>query len=223
VGSDPYAHLKDRAWRELADIDGRLERGEIDEDGWHEEIARVVVPAYLAAETPWEQSGKSGDAAGWEYARSLIADAIDRDGAFLDVGCANGYLLETIAGWTPWSLDRYGLDISPELADLARRRLPELAGRIFVGNALTWEPPRRFTYVRTGLDYVPAGRRSELVERLLGMCERLIVGVYNEHEEERTTEDALRSWGLEPTGAAMRRHRSKPGMEYRLVWIDSSR
>ena len=120
---DPYAHLKDRAWRELAEIDRRLERGEIDEDGWHEEIARLVVPAYLDAETPWEQSGKSGDAEGWEYARSLIADAVDRDGSFLDVGCANGYLLECLPRWTPWTLDRYGLDIAPELAALARRRL----------------------------------------------------------------------------------------------------
>jgi hypothetical protein len=29
--SDPYAQLKDDAWRELAEIDARLERGEIDE------------------------------------------------------------------------------------------------------------------------------------------------------------------------------------------------
>jgi hypothetical protein len=30
VTADPYAHLKDNAWRGLAGIDGRLELGEID-------------------------------------------------------------------------------------------------------------------------------------------------------------------------------------------------
>jgi hypothetical protein len=32
---DPYAQLKDVAWRELAEIDAQLERGEIDDEGWH--------------------------------------------------------------------------------------------------------------------------------------------------------------------------------------------
>ncbi|MDQ3690493.1 MAG: hypothetical protein M3406_10750, partial [Chloroflexota bacterium] len=59
---DPYASLKDLGWREVAEIDARLERGEIDEAGWHAEMAGLVVPAYLAAETPWGASGKSGSA-----------------------------------------------------------------------------------------------------------------------------------------------------------------
>ena len=63
-----------------------------------------------------------------------------------------------------------GLDISPELAEFARRRLPHWADRIWVGNALEWEPPRRFDVVRTGLDYVPPRPRRELVEHLLGVC-----------------------------------------------------
>jgi trans-aconitate methyltransferase len=178
------------------------------------------VPAYLAAETPWEQSGKSGTAEDWEYARSHVAHAVDRDGAFLDVGCASGYLMECLPRWTPFRVEPYGLDLSPELADLARRRLPRWADRIFTGNALTWEPPRRFEYVRTGLEYVPAHRRRELVERLLGFCDRVIVGVFNEHESERTIEDLLRSWGYRIAGRSERAHRRKPGMEYRVLWLD---
>jgi hypothetical protein len=53
VIQDPLAGLKERRWRELAEIDARLERGEIDETSWHCEVAALVVPAYLAAETPW--------------------------------------------------------------------------------------------------------------------------------------------------------------------------
>ena len=67
---------------------------------------------------------------------------------------------------------------------------------------------------------VASRRRRELVSRLLGWCERLIVGVFGEHESERTTEDAVRSWGFEPAGRTMRPNRRKPGMEYRVLWID---
>ena len=75
----------------------------------------------------WGQSGKSGDARSWDYARSLICDAIHKDGSFLDVGCANGFLMECVKRWAALRgriVDPYGLDISAELADFARSRLP---------------------------------------------------------------------------------------------------
>lgn len=217
---DPYASLKDVAWREIAEIDARLEHGEIDEDVWHAEMAALIVPAYLAATTPWEGSGKQGSAEDWEHARSHVADAIDHDGSFLDIGCANGYLLECLPRWTAHAIDRYGLDIAPELVALARERLPELAERLFVGNALQWEPPHRFTYFRTGLEYVPRHRRRELVGRLLERCDRLIVGVFNEEGNGRPTEELLRSWGHSIAGRSDRPNRGKPGTEYRVLWID---
>lgn len=221
VPADPYAPLKDDAWRDLQRVDALLERGEIDEDVWHREIAAIVVPAYLAAETPWEQSGKSGGADDWEYARSHLVHAFDRVGSFLDVGCANGFLMESVVRWSRFAIEPYGLDIAPELVELARRRLPRWADRIWVGNALTWEPPRRFSFVRAGLEYVPKRRRRELIERLLAFCDRLIVGVFNEHESERTTEETLRSWGLRIAGRSERSHPRKHGMEYRVLWIDA--
>jgi SAM-dependent methyltransferase len=219
--TDPFAHLKENAWREAEELDARLERGEIDEEAWHREWRAIVVPKYLAAETPWGQSGKSGTAEDWEWSRSLVADAIDRGGSFLDVGCANGYLLECLPRWTAYDVERHGLEIAPELAELALARLPGLSDNIHVGNALTWEAPNRFTYVRTSLDYVPDARRRELAERLLGICERLIVGVFNEHESEGTTDGEIEGWGLATAGRSVRANRWKPGMEYRVAWIDS--
>ncbi len=62
----------------------------------------------------------------------------------------------------------YGLELAPRVAELARRRLPQWADRIFVGNALTWDPPLRFDFVRTELVYVPPNQRKTLLERLLG-------------------------------------------------------
>ena len=219
--TDPYAAQKELAWREMAETDARLARGEIDEAAWHAEIARFIVPAYLAARTPWEGSGKSGSAEDWEYARSHLGHAIDRAGSFLDVGCANGYLLECVPRWTRHRLDRFGVDIAPELVELARRRLPELAERLWVGNALTWEPPHRFTYIRTGLEYVPRHRRRELVDRLLGNCDRLIIGVFNEEVHARPTEQLLRSWGHIVAGRSERANLKKPGIDYRVLWIDA--
>jgi len=221
TATDPYAHLKDNAWREIAEIDARLERGEIDEAGWHAAMARLVVPQYLAADTPWGGSGKSGTHEDWEYSRSLIAHAVDRDGSFLDVGCANGYLLESMPDWTTHRLDLYGLDIAPELVDLAHRRLPALAKHIEVGNALDWRPGRRFTFVRANLDAVPSDRRRDLVGHLLQFADRLIIGVFNEQLEERPTEELLRGWGYRIAGRSERTNRRKPQVDYRVLWIDS--
>jgi SAM-dependent methyltransferase len=218
---DPYAPLKEGAWREVAQIDERLDRGDIDEQDWFDAMSALVTPAYLAAQTPWQGSGKSGTARDWTYSRSLVADAIDRAGSFLDVGCANGYLLETLPAWTRHELDVYGLDISAKLAALARHRLPELAQHINVGNALSWQSGQRFAYVRMNLDYVPAHRRRQLFENLLAQADRVIVGVFNEQLEERPTEQLVRSWGYAIAGRSERLNLRKPQMDYRVLWVDS--
>jgi SAM-dependent methyltransferase len=217
---EPERVPRDMGWREIAEIDARLERGEIDEPGWHAAMANLIRPAYLAAATPWEGSGKQGTRDDWEYARSHVADAIDRDGRFLDVGCANGFLLECVPRWTPHRLEPYGLDIIPELVDLARSRLPELRDRLFVGNVMEWEPPNRFTYVRTGLEYVPAMRRGELLERLRGWCDRVIIGPMSEPADS-PTEQLMAEWGHPATGRSERLHRRIPGAVYRVLWVDA--
>src|SRR5436190_8434793 len=162
-----------------------LASGEIDEAEYHRRIAAVITSAYLASDNPRGQSGYSGDEARWTHARGLIADAINRDGTFLDVGCANGYLMESMQRWCAAkgvAIEPYGLDIAPELADLARQRLPQWSERIFVGNALDWRPPMRFDFVRTCM-YVPRRRRADLIRHLLDEVVaprgRLIIGVYN--------------------------------------------
>jgi hypothetical protein len=63
----------------------------------------------------------------------------------MDAGCANGLLMESVAAWCAergLAIDPYGVDISSALAELARRRLPQWADRIWVGNAMSWRPPR---------------------------------------------------------------------------------
>jgi SAM-dependent methyltransferase len=209
---------KDGGWREIAAIDAAYAAGELDDEGWHAAMAALVVPAYLSAATAEGGSGSSRDTAGWEYARSLIVDAVEPGQSFLDVGCANGHLMESMATWA--GVEPYGLEISPELAELARRRLPRWTGRIWVGNALDWTPPRRFEVVRTCLDYVPEPRRRELVEHLLGYCDRLVVGVHNEERDSPGREGEVAGWGFEIAGRSERPH-PHPLLAYRIFWIDA--
>lgn len=209
----------------LAECDAALEAGAIDEAEWHRRVGAVITPAYLAATTPWAQSGKSGDAESFERSRSLIADGMCA-GRFLDVGCASGYLMERMVVWCAAAgiaCEPSGLDIAPELAELARQRLPQWRERIFVGNALDWQPPHRFDVVRTGLEYVPARRQRDLVARLLADvvadAGRLIIGTFNEERGERATEQQLRDWGFTIAGRSERDH-ADPRLAYRVVWID---
>jgi 2-polyprenyl-3-methyl-5-hydroxy-6-metoxy-1,4-benzoquinol methylase len=118
---------KERAWREVSAVDAAHARGELDDAGWHREIAALVVPAYLAAATPQGGAGHSGTAGDWNDSRGIVAEAIDRAGTFLDVGCANGLLMESVAGWGAargFEIEPYGLDIAPTLVALARRLIP---------------------------------------------------------------------------------------------------
>ena len=227
----PVAAVIERGWRDVAAIDEALARGEIDEAEWYRRSQALVVPAYLRAETPYGGSGHSGDAARWEQARRHIVEAIHRSGTFLDVGCANGLLMESVREWAAaegLEVDPYGLDLSPELAELARRRLPHWADRIYVGNALGWRPPRRFDFVRTGLEYVPPHRRGELLGHLLREVVapggRLIVGSFNEEREatRRTPSqaEAVAALGFRVAGVVERPHPDRRVVR-RVLWIDA--
>ena len=91
------------------------------------------------------------------------------------------------------------------LVELARARLPAWADRVFLGDALDWEPPRRFDFVRTELVSAPPDRRRELVERLLARVVspggRLIVCGYGSPRSGLPTDPVrrlVRSFGFEP-------------------------
>src|SRR5262245_2778802 len=162
---------------------------------------------YLAGINPREQSGFGRDGHDWERFRRVVAAPIDRDGTFLDIGCANGLLMESVVAWVRqggYRVEPFGLDISEKLAALARRRLPQWRGRIFVGNALFWEPPAPFDFVRTELVYVPPSQRREYAERLLERFVapegRLIICSYGSSRSEGARAEPLveeiRAWGV---------------------------
>jgi hypothetical protein len=156
-----------------------LAEQQLDDAQWFAAMEEILGDAYLAASDPRAQSGKSGGELEWRWSRELALDALPPSspaagsaGApfhVLDVGCANGYLMESFARWGQERgivIEPHGLELSPRLAALARRRLPQHAERIAVGNVLDWSPPRRYHLVHTALDYVPRPRRREHLERL---------------------------------------------------------
>lgn len=162
---------------------------------------------YLAGTDPRQQSGFGRDAGDWERFRRAVVAPIDRDGSFLDIGCANGLLMESVAAWAGEDghrVEPFGLDISELLVELARRRLPHWRDRIFVGNALFWEPATCFDFVRTELVYVPPTRRREYAERLLERFVApgglLIVCSYGSSRPRsvraESLVDEIRAWGM---------------------------
>ncbi len=227
--SDDIRDMLERGWRDVQRINEALSRGEIDEAAWYKAMQALIIPKYIAADNPRAQSGHSGDGAGWERARSLVVEGINRHGSFLDIGCANGHLMETALSWASqrgWTIEPYGVDLSPAMIDLAVRRLPHWRDRFWVANVLDWEPPRRFDFVHIQrLDYVPLNRRHELLVHLLtGVCEnggRLIIGPFNEIKAERATEGIVTDWGYRIAGRADRQHRH-PDIAYRAFWIDAA-
>ncbi|MFI9365597.1 class I SAM-dependent methyltransferase [Kitasatospora sp. NPDC053057] len=224
--AEDIASAKERGWRDLAPIDDAYQAGEITATEWHSAVLDVIEPAYLNGDNPRAQSGHSGDETRWREARDLLVDLLPpHGGTFLDVGCANGHLMESLTNWAAEVgiiIEPYGVEISTALADLARTRCPKWAHRIWTANAMGWKPPHRFDAVRTGLDYVPTDLRGAYVAHLLDHVVapggRLIIGVYNEERDQTTTQDLLRSCGYTPAGTTTRNHRH-PKIQYKGLWL----
>ena len=102
--------------------------------------------------------------------RSPLVDGIDKDGDFLDVGCANGLLAADVAEWADkrgFRVVPHGIDLGPRLIELARERLPEYAGNFSVADAWTWKPDRQWTFAYSLLDLSPEELWCEWIGRLL--------------------------------------------------------
>jgi 2-polyprenyl-3-methyl-5-hydroxy-6-metoxy-1,4-benzoquinol methylase len=157
---DEYRTARDR-WLALSP--------KADRDEYFALTQAAVAESYLAdPSNPYRQSGRSSGAARWEETRRCLVRAIHRDGDFMDVGCANGLLLETLIAWSReagFTLTPHGLDFVPELIELARRRFPEHGHNFIVANAFFWEPAWQYDYVRTNLEYVPTQDWVEFVQR----------------------------------------------------------
>ena len=183
--------------------------------------------AYLEQDDPIRQSGFSGGAVRWRSERGPILDAVESDGDLLDIGCANGYLLECLMNWgceCGLKLIPHGLDQGSRLIELARRRLPEHSDNFHVGNSWDWTPRRRYRYVYMLYDCLPLDYLAEGVQRLMDRIVapqgRLIIGAYGSKSDSEPPFDIgafLASSGFEVVG------RAEGGAQpiTKFAWVDA--
>jgi hypothetical protein len=230
VSVDAIKEAINRAYAFCEEQQAALDEGFISEAQWFDNHKRYFTAHYLASDNPRGQSGHGGDEARYRYTQEMILDAIDGDGTFIDVGCANGYLMEKLNDWSlerGYRLEFYGLDISEELIELARRRLPQWKDRFFVGNALYWEPARKYRYVCVReLEYVPQGKRRafflHLVRNFVEEGDRLILGPRTERLADPGIAQETASWGYPPTGSCSKPHQEHEELIRRVHWYEIS-
>ena len=140
--------------------------------------------AYLASRDPIVQSGFSGGRECWVTERSPLVDAIDHDGDFLDVGCANGLLAKDVVAWSAEKghvVVAYGVDIGPDLIERARRRFKGQTAIFEAVDAWDWDPMRTWDFVYSLLDLAPDHLACAWLGRLARWVTpggRIIIGSY---------------------------------------------
>ena len=145
---------------------------------------------------PVRQSGFGGGHQRWRTERELVLDAVPDDGDLLDVGGANGYLLECLVQWgheRHVRLTPYGVDCGARLIALAQQRLPQYAAHFWVASAWEWMPPRQFRDVYSLYDCVPDELRPEYIRRLVTRYVEaggtLILGAYGSYSKQEAARD----------------------------------
>ena len=203
----------------------------MDQRTWNERTQALLEESYLRARTGPEGSGCGHDEAGWEGRRRPLVEAFDRNGTWLDVGCANGHLLETLPTWVGergFTIEPSGLELIPSIADLARTRLPHLAERIYTGDVTEWDPPRRWMFVTALTDAVPPSSVADLVLRLIDRFAepdgRVVVSSYGSSrllEPAEAVAERLAADGFRVAGSSQAR--SNQGVIVtQTAWIDAS-
>lgn len=157
---------------------------------------RALEESYVQETDPVRQSGFGGGHARWRTERELVLDAVSDDGDFLDVGCANGYLLECLVQWgheRHVRLTPYGVDCSAQLIALAKQRLSQYASHFWVANAWEWLPLRQFRHVYSLDDCVPQELLPAYIRRLVTRYVEtggtLIMGAYGSYSKQEAARD----------------------------------
>ena len=228
AASDAVQLLRHQGDGALADAVELAERArlELTDEQATEDLRRLLDPSYLRAGTAEGGSGFGGTPQEWRAAREQLCDAIDRDVSFLDIGCANGLLMESVVTWSAergHRVEPYGIDHSAALVALARQRLPHWSDRIWIGDALSWRHPDgvRFDVVAMLIDVVRPHRYAELIKHLLAEVVapggRLLLSRYSGGAE-LSGAQALRRCGYPVDGETSLPARGRPDDE-RSAWV----
>lgn len=198
---------------------------------WFKYQQQETEAAYLSSNDPYRQSGWGSTPQRWRLGREVILEAVERSGTFLDIGCANGLLLDCLMQWAKkrdLHLVPHGIDISPRLVELARARLPAHAENLAVANSLFWQPQTRYDYVHTLLEYVPEHLHQPYFQHLLNGSVadggRLIVSSYSSRTKKSLATDVptyLKCLGYQVIGSAVSRE-SDHWILTSVAWVEKS-
>ena len=198
----------------------------------HMESIRILESAYLRHRDPIKQSGFSGGADRWRTERFPLLDAVDGDGDFIDLGCANGHLLQSVLGWASErgiDLTPYGIDLNPRLLQETMKRFPDKPDHFWVANAWGWLPPKRFRWVYAIWDLVPIEYLPHLARHLLQHAVKrngaLILGAYGSKSEDWPSiaiADVLREGGVPVSGVSQGGELPRGGPVTRFAWVRRS-
>jgi hypothetical protein len=221
AGADDVADVVEQAITSYRTIDRDVFRAE--NEAWLERV-------YLDATTAEGGSGFTGTPEEWRAAREPVTDGIERNGSFLDLGCANGLLMESVVTWCGERglvIEPYGLDIGPGLVERARQRLPHWSDRIWRGDAATWVHPdgMRFDYVHALLDCAGRDQQGALVDHVLDRVVaphgRLLGSLYvRSTDHDRSAAMVLRDLGYAVVGES-RPNPNRPSAPPSTAWIDA--
>lgn len=171
----------------------------------------------------------SGNFEKWKQRRKFIAQAINRDGTILDIGCANGYLLKCLQEWSSHKLIPYGIDINRGLIKQAKELFPSQADNFTVMRVhhLSHLPecglPAKFDFIywsiwdRGSWNFEDQRNVNALKTALKTVSDggRLIFGFYESDKEKITKIKRLKELGFKFSGVLENR-----GGEEIIIWID---
>jgi SAM-dependent methyltransferase len=211
-------------------VNAALENGGISKDEWYELNNIYFTNLYLSKDNPRAQSGHGGDEYHYRFSHLPIIECLYKDGTFLDVGCANGHLMEMVHKWAAaigFDLQVFGVEISERLIELAKNRLPQWHERFFLGNAFFWKPEQKFDYIHVGgLGGVPEDDElrffEHMIENYLAAGGRLILGPYWQTSEDSRSDsiNRLLGSGKSPDGYIEKTHYSRSNITRKALWFD---
>lgn len=211
-------------------INSALDNNEISKDEWYKINNEYFTKLYLASDNPRGQSGHGGDEYHYRFSTLPIIECFYKNGTFIDIGCANGHLMEMVYKWATvigFEIEMYGVDISEGLLELAKNRLPQWKDRFYLGNAFFWKPEQKFDYIHVGgLGGVPEDDEliffEHLIKNYLADGGRLILGPYWQTvgDSRSFSINRLLDSGISPDGYIEKTHYSRSNMLRKAIWFD---
>lgn len=162
-------------------------------------------------------SGFLGNYLEWEQARGLYLKLIEKPGKILDLGCANGFLLDFIIKSKKFNLIPFGVDLNEDLIKIAKELFPKYSANFVTQDINDFKSEEKFDYI---LAYFPFFKKKDFLKRLYSMLKnggRIIIALYDEKANEFDIfEENIKETGFLPSGVIEEKNLTK------LIWIDKN-